>query len=203
MKHVTQQELTAFLSAMGSGRRVAAGSETHRVMSLLSAEAQRLTAKLNRRFRPPEKIRALMAKLTGHPVDPTFRLFPPFYTDCGKNLRLGKNVFVNAGCHFQDQGGLTLGDGCLIGHNVIICTLNHAFEEDRRGDMLPRPVTLGRNVWVGSGARILPGVTIGDGAIVGAGAVVTRDVPPRTLVAGVPARVLKTLTPTEQKGIPQ
>ena len=115
MKHVTQPELSAFLSAMGSGRRVAAGSETHRVMSLLSAEAQRLTAKLNRRFRPPEKIRALMAKFIGRPVDPTFRLFPPFYTDCGKNLRLGKNVFVNAGCHFQDQGGLTLGDGCLIG----------------------------------------------------------------------------------------
>ena len=193
MKTVSESELAAFLAAMETGDRVVAGSETHRVMSLLSAEARRVTARLNRDALSPEDIRACMAELTGRPVAPTFRLFPPFHTDCGKNLRIGKNVFINAGCHAQDQGGLTLGDGCLIGHGVIFCTLNHAPEPERRGDMLPAPIVLGRDVWVGAGARILPGVTVGDGAIVGAGAVVTRDVPPRTVVAGVPARVIKTL----------
>lgn len=200
MKTVSNEELAAFLAEMDARRRVVAGSETHRVMSLLSLEAQRITAALNGGFHPPEAVRALMATLTGRPIDPTFRLFPPFHTDCGKNLRIGKGVFINAGCHFQDQGGVTLGDGCLIGHCVIVCTLNHAFAEERRGDLLPAPVTLGRNVWVGAGARILPGVTIGDGAIVGAGAVVTRDVPPRTVVAGVPARVIKSIDHATEKG---
>ena len=61
-----------------------------------------------------------MSRLTGKPVDETFKMFPPFYTDFGKNITIGRRVFINAGCHFQDHGGVTLGDGCLIGHNVSL-----------------------------------------------------------------------------------
>ena len=118
-------------------------------------------------------------------------MFPPFYTDFGKNIKLGKNVFINAGCCFQDQGGIELGDGCLIGHQVVIATLNHDMCPERRGGMLPKKVVLGKNVWVGAHATILPGVTIGDNAVIAAGAVVTKDVPANAVVGGVPAKVLK------------
>ena len=130
-------------------------------------------------------------KLIGKPVDESFTFFPPFYTDCGKNITVGKHVFLNVGCKFQDQGGIFIGDETLIGHNVVLATLNHAMEPEDRATMIPAPIHIGKRVWIGSNATVLPGVTIGDGAIVGAGAVVTKDVPGNTVVGGVPARVLR------------
>lgn len=129
--------------------------------------------------------------MIGKPVDESFTFFPPFYTDCGKNITVGKHVFLNMGCKFQDQGGIFIGDETLIGHNVVLATLNHAMEPEDRATMIPAPIHIGKRVWIGSNATVLPGVTIGDGAIVGAGAVVTKDVPENTVVGGVPARVLR------------
>ena len=100
-------------------------------------------------------------------------------------------MFVNAGCPFQDRGGVPLGDGCQIGHNVVLAPLTHGFPPEDRRNTYPAPITLGRNVWVGSNSTILAGVTIGDNAIVAAGAVVTHDVAPGTVVGGVPARFIK------------
>lgn len=119
-------------------------------------------------------------------------VFPPFYSEFGKNLALGEGVFVNMGCRFQDTGGITIGDGSLIGHGSTVTTLNHAVDPSRRADMEPAPVRIGRDVWLGAGVAVVPGVTIGDGAIIGAGAVVTKDVPAHTVAAGVPAKVLRT-----------
>ncbi|HJK73201.1 MAG TPA: DapH/DapD/GlmU-related protein [Methanocorpusculum sp.] len=113
---------------------------------------------------------------------------------------MGKDVFINSGCHFQDQGGIYIGDGTLIGHSVVLATINHEAEPTIRASMHTKPIVLGKNVWVGSHATILPGVTVGDGAIVAAGAVVTKDVPPGTVVGGVPAKVIKnSVTAGEQK----
>jgi acetyltransferase-like isoleucine patch superfamily enzyme len=120
-------------------------------------------------------------------------LFPPFNTDCGKNLTIGKRVFINSGCKFQDQGGISIGDDVLIGHNVVIATLNHSFDPEHRGDLVPRRVQIGNKVWIGANATILPGIKIGDGAIIAAGAVVTKDVAPLTVVGGVPAKLIKTV----------
>jgi acetyltransferase-like isoleucine patch superfamily enzyme len=79
----------------------------------------------------------------------------------------------------------------LIGHNVVLATLNHDHAPDRRGDLIPAPIHIGRNVWIGSNSTILQGVTIGDGAIVAAGAVVNKDVAPNTVVGSVPAKIIK------------
>ncbi len=184
-------ELQEFIQEMNSGKKVKANSELHIKMQELSQEALKITSELNSNYHTPEEIRAIMSQLTGKEIDKTFALFPPFYTDCGKNLKIGKNVFINSGCKFQDQGGITIGDGTLIGHNVVLATLNHDFIPDNRANITSAPIIIGKNVWIGSNSTILPGVTIGDGAVIAAGAVVSKNVKENTVVGGVPARVIK------------
>lgn len=183
--------LQQYLNYLDSGKTVIAGSPEHEYMHKLSQEAIRICMDINAAYHTPEEIRALMSELIGKPVDPSFAMFPPFFTDCGKNIRIGKRVFINSGCRFQDQGGITIGDDSLLGHNVVLATLNHSVEPARRKDMTPAAIVIRNNVWIGSNATILPGVTIGDNAIVAAGAVVTKDIPANTVVGGVPAKVLK------------
>lgn len=191
-------DLAGFLDHLNSGKLVKGGSEAHQFMHGVSQEALRITAEINGSYHEPAQLRVLFSELTGRPVDESFGLFPPFYTDCGKNIHIGKNVFINMGCKFQDQGGIFIEDGALIGHNVVLATLNHAASPKDRGSMIPAPIRIGKNVWVGANAVILPGVTIGDGAIVAAGAVVNRDVPENTVVGGVPAKVIRTIHEEEQ-----
>lgn len=187
---MTTQEFNAQLQR---DNHIAAGSPAHEFMHKAADEARKTTASINGAYHTDEELRALMSRLVGYRVDDGFRLFPPVYTDFGKNIKIGKDVFVNSGCCFQDQGGVTLGDGCLVGHNVVFATLDHDKCPSKRGGMTAAPIVVGKDVWIGAHATILKGVTIGDGAIVAAGAVVTRDVPPNTIAAGVPARVVKTI----------
>lgn len=183
--------LQQYLNYLDSAKTVIAGSPEHEYMHKLSQEAIRICMDINNTYHTPEEICALMSELTGKPVDASFAMFPPFFTDCGKNISIGKRVFINSGCRFQDQGGITIGDDVLLGHNVVLATLNHTVEPARRKDMTPAAIVIGKNVWIGSNTTILPGVTIGDNAIVAAGAVVTKDVPANTVVGGVPAKELK------------
>ena len=170
-----------------------AGSEEHECMGRAAEDARRITDKINNSFRTDEELRALVSELIGKPVGDGFRLFPPLYSDFGKNITFGKRVFVNSGCAFQDQGGIEIGDDCLIGHQVVFATLDHDLDPFKRGNMIAAPIKIGDRVWIGSHATILSGVTVGDNAIIAAGAVVTRDVPADTVVAGVPAKVIKKL----------
>ena len=182
-----------FIRAMASGEKVISGSEAHQHMERLTNEAMKETARLNQGYHEPDEIRELMAEITGREIDDTFGMFPPFYTDCGKNIHIGKHVFINSGCQFQDQGGIYIGDGTLIGHSVVLATLDHDLDPAHRADLYPKPIRIGKNVWIGAHATVTQGVTIGDGAVVAAGAVVTKDVPPETIVGGVPARRIKSL----------
>jgi acetyltransferase-like isoleucine patch superfamily enzyme len=173
------------------GELIEGGSEAHSFMHAAAQEALRTVAELNGVYRTPQEVRSLLSRLIGKPVDESVALFPPFYSEFGKNLTLGKHVFINIGCRFQDTGGITIGDGSLIGHGSTLTTLDHGIDPGRRADMIPSPVVLGRKVWLGAAVTVVPGVTIGDGAIVGAGAVVTKDVPANAIVAGVPAKLIR------------
>ena len=103
----------------------------------------------------------------------------------------GERVFINMGCKFQDQGGITIDEGALIGHNVVLATINHDLDPAKRQSMSYAPIHIGKNVWIGANATVLAGVTIGDGAVVAAGAVVTKDVEPNAIVGGIPAKIIK------------
>ena len=185
--------LNQWLEIMDSGKEVGTDAEVRLMMHELSQEALRITAELNGSYHTPDEIREIMECLTGRSIDPSFGLFPPFYTDCGKNIKLGKNVFINSGCRFQDQGGITIDDGALIGHNAVLATLNHNPDPEKRNNLLPAPIHIGKRVWLGANVTVLPGVTIGDNVTIGDGSVVTKDIPSNSIAVGNPCKVIKTL----------
>ena len=182
-----------FRELMAKKTPVEAGSNLFLTFHKFSQNALKITNKLNNKYHEPEEIREIFSKLTQRKVPETFGMFPPFYTDCGINIKVGENVFINACCRFQDQGGIEIGDGSLIGHNTTIATLNHDFNPIKRQNLTPSSVKIGKNVWIGSDCTILPGVEIGDGAIIGAGSVVTKSIPTNTIAVGNPARVIKNI----------
>ena len=116
-------DLKEYLARMNAGEPVTGGGEMHRFMREINEATMRLTFDLNSKYHTAEEVREIFSKIIGKPVDKDFRLFPPFYTNCGKNITLGKGVFINTGCHFQDQGGITIGDGTLLGNNVVLTTM--------------------------------------------------------------------------------
>jgi acetyltransferase-like isoleucine patch superfamily enzyme len=133
-------------------------------------------------------------ELIGKPVGDTFNLIPPFYADFGLNITVGRAVFIGAQCAFTGHAAIDIADEVMIAHKVNIVTAGHPVEPDiRRRYITAAPVAIERNVWIGAAATVLPGVRIGADSVVGAGAVVTGDIPPATLVAGVPARVVRSL----------
>jgi len=159
----------------------------------LITEAQKLIAEINTGYRTPQEVRDLFERLTGAPVDSSFWMLPPFYTDFGKNIRVGKHVFINHGCEFMDRGGITLEDKVLIGPKVNLITINHPVEPAQRRSTFCAPILIKTNAWIGVGASVMPGVTIGENAIVAANAVVTKDVAANTIVGGIPAKLIKAI----------
>jgi maltose O-acetyltransferase len=115
--------------------------------------------------------------------------------DIRHRLHIGGNVVINVGCFFDLNAPVTIGDHVALGHEVMILTSSHRIgsEEHRAGPLYTAPVTIKDGAWIGSRSIVLPGVTVGAGSVVGAGAIVTKDVPPRTLAGGVPARVIRVI----------
>ena len=192
--HAARMPLSDLLHALNAGETITGNSSLHRVMHETSQDALRICAELNGGYHEPGRVRELLSELIGAAVDESVTLFPPFSTDFGKNIALGSRIFINSGCRFQDQGGITIGDDCLIGHNAVLATLNHDLDPAKRADLHPAPIVIGRNVWIGANVTVLPGVTIGENAVVAAASVVTKDVPADTVVVGSPARVAWRIT---------
>ncbi|HEX3567239.1 MAG TPA: DapH/DapD/GlmU-related protein [Acidimicrobiales bacterium] len=141
-----------------------------------------------------ESIQEAFEELIGKRVGEKFTLIPPFYADYGLNITVGRAVFIGYECTFTGHGAINIADEVMIAHKVNLVTAGHPVEPaKRRAYITVEPITIGTNVWIGAAATILPGVTVGADAVVAAGAVVTHDVAPATLVAGVPATVIKEL----------
>lgn len=158
-------------------------------------KAMRTTAKLNNLVTDDmQEINAVFSELIGKKVDDTFFMIPPFYSDFGENIHIGKNVFVNHACTFMDRGGITVEDNVLIGPKVNLITTNHPINPSERRATISQPIVIKKGAWIGVGATILPGVTIGENSIVAAGAVVSKDVPDNTIVGGIPAKFIKSIT---------
>ncbi|WP_368654370.1 DapH/DapD/GlmU-related protein [Ornithinibacillus sp. 4-3] len=186
-------ELEELLLKMTTEGIIHGGSEVNKAMTAVSAETRRLCAQLNNGIYTDEEVRNQVSQIIGKELDEGFSLFLPFTSDFGKNITIGKNVFINSGCRFQDQGGIHIGDESLIGHNVVFATINHDFHPLKRGTLHLKPVVLEKRTWIGSNATILPGVRVGENSVVAAGSVVTKDVAPNTIVGGNPAKFITNL----------
>lgn len=175
--------------------RIARRTAESRTMVADVQRAMRLTPVLNRlTMDDADEIRRLFSELTGRALDDQFRLLPPFYTTCGKNIAVGRNVFINQNATFYDLAPITIGDDVLIGPNVSLITEGHPVApSERTAYVLARPIVIERNAWIAAGATIIGGVTVGENSVVAAGSVVTKDVPANTLVGGNPARVIRSI----------
>ena len=172
---------------------IPAGSPLFDEIHLIADENAPKIAELGSGRRSQQTIRAWLGDITQSEIDDTLHVNPPFYSDFGRHIRIGKNVFINSGAMFTDLGGITLEDNVLIAPRVNILTVNHPENPAERRGLILKPVLIKKNAWIGAGATILPGVTVGENAIVAAGAVVSKDVPDNTIVGGIPAKVLKTV----------
>jgi acetyltransferase-like isoleucine patch superfamily enzyme len=154
------------------------------------------TIKLNSTLNTSEDIEVIrknLSEIIGKEIDASTIIFVPFYTNFGKFITIGKNVFINHACSFLDMGGITIEDNVLIGPKVNLVTENHPLNTTDRKTLICKPIVIKRNAWIGAAATILPGVTIGENSVVAAGAIVTKNVPDNTVVAGVPAKIVKDL----------
>lgn len=187
--------LEQLLNHLKMGNPLVPGNEFESTMQEVSIQTQRQLAEMNANYLDDQEMRLRVQTILDHDIPESVRIRQPFYMDFGKNIEFGENVFINASCHFQDQGGIQIGDNALIGHQVVLATLDHDLIPEKRGILYPAPIVIEEDVWIGANATILKGVTIGRGSVVAAGAVVTKDVSAYTIVGGNPARVIKQIEP--------
>lgn len=191
IRKVDMDEIIRFREFVTQGNLITQGSKEILLSQKMTLRANLITAEINGAYHTPEELTVLLSELTCRQVPPTVGIVPPFTTDFGANIVLEEGVYINAGVSMQDQGGIFIGAGALIGHHVVLATLNHVLDPIHRHDLIPKPIHIGKNAWIGANATILQGVTIGDNAVVAAGAVVNKDVAANTIVGGVPAKFIK------------
>lgn len=178
-KQLLQGERVAFTHTEYASIK-AASQETRRVLTQINNESE------------DKKIKELFSKILAHPLDDTSSITPPLYTNYGRNIRIGRGVFINHACSFLDLAGeIIIDDFVLIGPRVNIATEEHPIEPQNRQQLFGKSVHIKRGAWIGAGATILSGVTIGENSVVAAGAVVSQNVPDNVVVAGVPAKIIK------------
>ncbi len=139
----------------------------------------------------PKEIRDLLSQITANEIDESVAAFTPLYINYGKHTKIGKNVFINFDCTFLDLGGITIDDGVLIAPKVSLLSEGHPLSSQERHSLVPRPIHIKKNAWIGANATILHGVTIGENSVVAAGSVVSKDVPDNVVVGGTPAKIIK------------
>jgi len=140
-----------------------------------------------------DEVRDRLSDIIGSEIDKSTTIFAPFFTNFGRYISIGKNVFINHACSFLDMGGITVGDNVLIGPKVNLVSENHPIDPTQRKSLIGKPIVIKNNAWIGAAATILPGITVGENSIVAAGSIVTKDVPDNCIVAGNPAKQIKSI----------
>jgi|SRR5690554_831932 acetyltransferase-like isoleucine patch superfamily enzyme len=161
-----------------------------------SFASMQLIQRMNNSYNP-EEIRHLLGQITEKEIDKSTVVFPPLYINYGKNTKIGKKVFINFGCTFLDLGCITIEDNVMLAPGVKLLSESHPLSPESRQSLVPKPIHIRENAWIGANATILHGVTVGRNSVVAAGAVVSKDVPDNTIVAGIPAKIIKSLNPDE------
>jgi len=169
-------------------------TEAHQTILKACFATKKLLIQMNNCSDPAE-IRSLFSQITGQEIDASFNIFTPFYTNYGKHIKIGKNVFINFDCVFLDLGGITIEDNVMLAPKVSLLTEGHPLAPQHRGGLITKGIHIKQNVWIGAGATVLQGVTIGENSIVAAGSLVNKDVPANTIVGGTPAKIIKEITP--------
>ena len=150
-------------------------------------ESKKLLVKLNNETDDKE-IRKLLSQIIDQRIDESTTVFTPFFTNYGKNIKLGKHIFINHACSFLDLGGITIDDNVMIAPRVNLTSESHPISVNNRKTLTVGLIHIKQNAWIGANATILCGHDLGRYCFIAAGAVVTKDVPDFALMAGVPAK---------------
>lgn len=175
-----------------NGATIPADNPQRHLLRVACFKTKELLVKMNNSSNPDE-VRNLLSQITASEIDESVCVFTPLYINYGKHTTIGKNVFINFDCVFLDLGGITIEDGVLIAPKVSLLSEGHPLNPEERHSIVPKPIHIKKNAWIGAGATILQGVTIGENAVVAAGSVVTTDVADNTVVGGIPAKLIKAI----------
>ncbi|EAA0193362.1 sugar O-acetyltransferase [Listeria monocytogenes] len=173
------------------GQEILQGSDLLDEIHKVKQNNEQLIIELNTKYHSKKEVIKYLSDITGKPVDPSVDVSLPFYSDFGKHITFGKNIFINLNVTFVDLGGITIEDNVLIGPGARLVTVNHLVSPKKRRGLRVAPICVKKNAWIGANGTILSGVTIGENAIVAADATVTRDVPANVIVAGSPAKQIR------------
>lgn len=183
---------TTIFDRLRNGEIISTTDKDAYKMREASFATKKLLLQMNNSSDPAEIINFL-SQITASEIDESVTVFTPLYINYGKNTKIGKNVFINFDCVFLDLGGITIEENVLIAPKVSLLTEGHPTSIEDRHSLIPKPILIKKNAWIGANATILQGVTIGENSVVAAGAVVSKDVPDNTIVGGIPAKILKTI----------
>ena len=161
------------------------------IIHLIHEVNRRYLIEFNQQAYTHNEVRNLLATIIQDKIAETVTIILPFYTDFGRNIHFGKNIFINRAAMFVDLGGIIIEDNVLIGPRVNLLSVNHPELPMKRRGVLLAPITIKKFAWLGAGVTVLPGITIGENAIVAANATVTKDVPANAIVAGTPAKIIR------------
>ena len=180
-----------------SGVPVSPKEEGYEVLIADIMDCMKTATEMNTGYKANEEVHEYMTKILGKPLEESSAVLTPFYVDYGKHIEIGKEVWIQQCCTFFGRCGIKIGNGVFIGPKCNLITINHRENPEERGTTYGAPIVLEDKVWLGINVTVLPDVTIGYGSIVDANSVVNKDVPPMTIVAGNPARIIRNIDPNK------
>ncbi|OJG52093.1 hypothetical protein RV06_GL001108 [Enterococcus haemoperoxidus] len=179
------------------GKEILKDSTIFKEIHLVKQHNERLIMMMNAQYYSNEEILQYLEEITSQKIDPSVKISQPFYTDFGKHITFGKDIFINQNVTFVDLGGITIEDQVLIGPGSRLITVNHLISPKKRRGIKVEPIYIKKNAWLGANVTILPGITIGKNSIVAADSTVTKDVPDNVIVVGSPAKVVRKIEEDE------